>query len=382
MSYSPITRISVENFMSFSKASAEFQDRGILTLKGFNDSGKSAFLLAVAILTQNSFPMDQKNLIRDGEKFFKISMEFADATRIDRYKFANGQSLYEMFRGSQLVFTTRNGDDSLGKVESVPKVIADYLGLFSDGSGRSLHFRRKSDPLLLVDTSGRENFEMLNSILKTRELSDAARMASDTANNLQAEVNSLTNKLHSFDLALADIWATPELVESLSGLADQERSLHAQRSELVSMAADVDRLKGMPVPPKVGYIDTESVTALDEMLDLLDEFNSPVVPELSQVSGEVLIDLMEISGLLPDESVKTFDVPAVSGGGMLSALGVLVETSHKLKSLTEGIRDLEMTGASLHEKYSRIMSWGSRNGLNIVECPHCGSFHLAEEVVQ
>ena len=104
---SKIKQIHLENFMAFSNALIEFDERNIINLKGYSDSGKSSILIAIAVCLNNFKPSKQVNWIKDTCKFFKISISFDDNVKIVRYKYNNGQSLYEMYKDGALVYTSK-----------------------------------------------------------------------------------------------------------------------------------------------------------------------------------------------------------------------------------------------------------------------------------
>ena len=94
--YSKLKSIELQNFMGFIKAKATFDESGSLNLKGYNSSGKSAFLTACAVAMMNAFPNKQAKYIHHGMEYFRIVLCFNDGVVIVRDKYKNGQSLYEM----------------------------------------------------------------------------------------------------------------------------------------------------------------------------------------------------------------------------------------------------------------------------------------------
>lgn len=243
MTYAPLTSVTVTNFMSFpsctveysnpSSEDTEFYPEGILNIKGFNDSGKSALLIAVGVCLLNAYPRDQKSFIREGTESFRVVCRFADGVSIIREKYADGRSLYEMTSESEgTLYTTRSGD-MLTNVEGIPAPIEKYLGLFAEGSFY-LNMRRRTDPMLLVNTTGSENFNMLNSVLKTAELSEAAKDASNQANVLANELSDKQVELYGVESELKGIWETSEFLDSLLFQSTNEDELSSAVSGLSS----------------------------------------------------------------------------------------------------------------------------------------------------
>ena len=115
----------VWNFMSIEHARCDFDEHNIIHLVGYNDSGKSSMLVALRCLLSNAFATKQVTFIQDDKDYFRVVCVFDDGIRILRDKYINGQSLYEMYKGGQLIFTTRSG-------KPLPRVWEDpwRLGMF------------------------------------------------------------------------------------------------------------------------------------------------------------------------------------------------------------------------------------------------------------
>ena len=111
--------------MSFKKAKVAFDETGIINIKGYNDSGKSAVLRGLVVCLMDMFRRNQAKFIRYGEEYFRIVVSFEDGVSILRDKYLNGQSLYEVYKNGECVFTTKQGN-KLSKVDGVPKPIPDY----------------------------------------------------------------------------------------------------------------------------------------------------------------------------------------------------------------------------------------------------------------
>ena len=112
----------VWNFMSVEHGKAEFDERNIVNFKGYNDSGKSAMLRALDVLMSNIKPTKQVEYIQDGKDYFRIIAYFDNGVTILRDKYINGQSLYEMYKDNQAIYSTKNGKN-LTRVSEVPQSI-------------------------------------------------------------------------------------------------------------------------------------------------------------------------------------------------------------------------------------------------------------------
>ena len=76
MSYARLLWWEVENFMCYSHAKVEFDEKNVINFKGYNDSGKSAMLQALNVLMFNSNASKQINFIKDDADYFRIMAYF------------------------------------------------------------------------------------------------------------------------------------------------------------------------------------------------------------------------------------------------------------------------------------------------------------------
>lgn len=132
--YSKLKSVEVINFMGFLKAKIVADETGSWNLKGYNSSGKSAFLTACAVAMMNVYPNKQLKYIHHGKDYFRIILSFDDGVVIVRDKYKNGQSLYEMYKGEEKVYTSKSGD-KLTKIDAVPSIIEGYLGMIGTELG-------------------------------------------------------------------------------------------------------------------------------------------------------------------------------------------------------------------------------------------------------
>ena len=169
--FSRLLSWEVFNFMSVEHAICEFDDSNIVNIKGYNDSGKSAMLRALDVLFSNMKPTKQIDFIQDGKEYFRIVANFSDGVSILRDKYINGQSLYEMWKDNNCIFSTKKGN-ALTKVTEVPQPIRDYLCIVSY-EDIVLNSRSCFEKQLGVQTTGSENYKLFNTVLKSEEIAPA-----------------------------------------------------------------------------------------------------------------------------------------------------------------------------------------------------------------
>mgnify|MGYP003093532149 CR=1 FL=1 len=78
MAYSKITSVEIKNFMGYESGKIQFDESGVINIKGYNDSGKSAMLTACAVAMMDAYKQKQAKFIRFGEDYFGIVVSFDD----------------------------------------------------------------------------------------------------------------------------------------------------------------------------------------------------------------------------------------------------------------------------------------------------------------
>lgn len=401
MPYSPLISITLTNFMSFpsctveyatgSEEDTEFHPEGILNIKGFNDSGKSALLIATGVCLLNAYPRDQKSFIREGTDFFRVVCRFADGVSIIREKYADGRSLYEMVSESDgILYTTRSGD-MLTNVEGVPAPIEKYLGLFADGTFY-LNMRRRTDPMLLVNTSGSENFTMLNSVLKTAELSEAAKDASNQANVLANELSDKQVELYGVESELKGIWETEEFLDSLLFQSTNEDELTAYVAGLSEASTLGTTYVNSPQPVPAHVLDAlhpiDSTllgvfsSALESIHTLHDTPHPLPLPQ--GISPRILAtlesalascSLLSAIEVFPDAVESYFDQCSLNSAPY-EGFRSLQTTIREYKELSEQYDKVSAIVRDLSDQLSTEMDSVRASGYVVGRCPSCSALVL------
>lgn len=390
MSYPRIRYISVENFMAFPSATVEFdldnptesgvRGDAILNIKGFNDSGKSAILIAAAVCLLNAYERDQKKFIRDGENKFTVKVGFEDGCILTRCKYADGKSYYELTRSNEVVYTTREGN-ALTSVSGIPAEIQAYLGVIPE-----LNFRRRTDPLLLTMTSGSDNFAMLNTVLRTQELANAAGKASKNANALSAEISDLQSKLSYISESMESIWETPERVEALVVLNDSIQA-HTSIVDLAkSICFDYDNLPHSL--PSVSTIDDTVYTLADSLLSVRVPSEWPSLDEVPLDAYDVSSTILQTFWDTP-RSLPTLNEPDtasyVLSGSILDTFSSipspvpdvpLIEDTPHLDGLFESFDNISRLTdilTNIDSEHSALVEEARSLGIDFASCDNCGS---------
>lgn len=377
--YARLLYWEVWNFMSFEYAKVEFDERNIINLKGYNDSGKSAMLTALKVLMLNSNQQKQVGFIQDDKDYFRIIATFEDGVRILRDKYLNGQSLYEMYKDGSLVFSTKV-NNALTRVSEVPEPIEQYLGLVTfDGS--CLNVRSCFEKQLGVQNTGSENYKMFTTVLRSEEIASAGAMLNADRNKLASDISSVDMQLSTYKsmytpgitqgmVDMLKVWdeelsATEERLASLSALQQLCSELESivvypeltgvdtvQLGDMMRIRALADELSGIVIYPDLVPVDDAQERALQSLMQMKSELKSIVVyPELSGVSSDRV--------------------------DMLVSLRAMVADLQKCENEVTNI-DLELD--ECNTQLTELQSSLSNLGVRMVKCPGCGQvFSVNEE---
>lgn len=413
--FSKIKYIQVYNFMSLEDAKIEFDERNIINLKGFNDSGKSCMLRACDVLMYNRYSTSHTKFIQDEKDYFRIIMAFDDGVTIVRDKYSTGAGLYEMYKDSECIFSTKQ-NGVFTKITGVPEPIEKYLGVVRS-DGIFLNSRNCYEKQLLTDTTGKENYNFLNVVLRSNEISRAGALLNVDKNRVYADKCRLESEVEVLqDYVKAAKGVSRSLVESMKehdrkiDLLDSEASMIEKAKEILNY------ISAVPNIPELSKVDSYQVDLLDSIRNVANRINGIVVaPELGYIEDDGRLDLLERASLMIKQRDGIVEYPELRELGGVEQLEILdrvkdikreldsVEITPELKScnseelsflaeimtLRDSIKRVEgeisnsdsaIRGYSdeLHELQSKIQQLGVR----VVKCKNCGSMiDLDDEAV-
>jgi len=394
--YASLVSWEVTNFMSISHGVCEFDDSNMINIKGYNDSGKSAMLRALDILFYNKYPRDQVSFIKDGCSYFRVVAKFSDGVIVLRDKYVNGQSLYEMYKDNEVIFSTKV-NNTLTKVSEVPEPIQAYLGVLQELNTRSCY-----DKQFAVQTSGSENYKLFSKILKAEELASASTMLNNDRNTLSSDISSTVNQINAYTEVMQDGGSlTDELVSSAenhdkfvdfySVLRDYMQSCADVKSDLdsivihplvrelsmdrlnsiVSARVLIDELGDLEIAPNVTILDTDRYSVLSDVSRGYSELNSMrVSPRVSEIEFSRYESILALKGI----SVKERDISPFVGDIDISRLLDLVSIKNTLSTMP----DLSSIDNELESIDNELSSIKVQLGDTVVICPECGN--IIEEV--
>lgn len=379
---SKIIGIELENFMSIKKEKFLFDDRNILNLKGYNDSGKSAVYRALDVLMTNAHPTDQKNFIHHGEDYFRVVVHFDDGVSILRDKYLTGSSLYEMYKDGELIFTTKAGN-TLTRIIGVPLEVKEYLGLTETKQGSYLNFRSIYDSLFLVDTSGSENVELLNGVLQIKETSLALTAIKKDMTDTQSNINTIMSEIEATKISLERYSGLDEgFVELLKSLDSQSQELQEQFDTLSSLYSIYKEYQGISANiPNLSLIDDSYLIDLESLVNLYKSYSSiSVLPTMDLIDSDLyteLLKLWELQNSADFSKVIDYRLESIDSS-LYEDLENLYKHFENYCVLTD--IDSRLTGelSQLSKEIDILKAEALERGISITPCSNCG--HLVEGV--
>lgn len=391
MPHSKIKSVYLTNFMSIKSGEIHFPDSGIVQIVGYNDSGKSAFLRALDVVFTNSYSRSQKSFIHDGTHAFQIDVVFDDGITIRYEKGTDGHSLYEMYKTEasgkeELLYTTRLGETKYEKVTEVPPMIRDYLDLVTTPDGVSLNSGAKGDKLLLVQTTGSENYASLSSVLKSEDLARATKLLNKENNRLEAEFQSgsiKANTLKNSEDSLIGIDSL--LVSTIQERAKKIEALEDLVKSLKKASSSADDYVSVVGVPKVPTISVDKLSALESAKLQCETVSSEeMIPSLNLIdysSVVALEDAIESSRTLFDDDSSVPDVPLIPSKSVdrVQALEALKGTvSVFTESVLEHRRLKGEYKTALQERSDMLKSL-KEQGYVVTECPNCHELSIVDQ---
>lgn len=376
MLYSRIVSVEVFNFMVYKHAKMSFDERNIINLKGYNSSGKSTMLRAIAIAFNDDLKQKQTKLIRFGDDYFRIIVEFDDCVKIVRDKYINGQSLYEMYKDGELIFTTREGN-RLSRVDTVPKVIKDYLGLcvLEDGW---LNYQARKGKLWLVETKGSENYYSLNEALKTEYIARANTLLNSDKNKLGAEITEIEAELNKTEILLQGTSAvTDELVSALIERESYAKEILDRLNAITNISNTAEKLVSLREVPEVSTISSEGLSDISRLVEAVNRLEGlRVAPSIECINAERVVALDRLGSVASRMAgMRCIDSEVMGiNAERLAAISKVSETLSRVVAAVEDGKRLEKEYKSASDKLRMAADAARRVGKKFVKCTNCGAY--------
>lgn len=305
---SRLVAIDIQNVMTIPEARIEIGDDNIISLVGYNDVGKSAIIRALEVVFYDAHRSNQVNLITDDEDEMGIGLEFDDGININRYKYRNGKSVWEMFQGDKMLYTNRLTHE-IAVTNGVPDPIAKYLNVLQDEDklGAALNIRRATDKLLLINTSGGENYSLLSEILQTDVLASASKMVIKDRLVLQKQALGETAVIGTLKADYANMHVMSEEQTKFFHTKQQElKDLREQFAVLSSLISQREELATYYIYDEVPFVD---LTAFADIMDIIEKreiMNISIPAEVTEIDVQPYMDIIQV---IHDRESSNISIP-------------------------------------------------------------------------
>lgn len=298
---SRLIAIEALNFMSIKQARIEFDESGILNLAGYNDSGKSAITRLLEIILYDAYQNEQVNYIHDGEEMFGAGVEFDDGVSINKYKYSNGKSVWEMMKDDQVIYTNRLAN-GVAAMSGVPEPIQKYINVVEDEyTGEKLNVRRNTDKLFLVGMSGGDVYKIINAVLHCDTLAETVKRLNEDRNKVQSELASKSTQLETLKTELKNLKVIEE--STLDNLRNKHENLTlaSQRLDsITSIGSQKDQIATLEPHPELQLVDTTRFYDIQNVIlakQGVDKYDQELPPELHVIDTDRLRQLNAIQDL-------------------------------------------------------------------------------------
>lgn len=350
--YSKLVKFEVEDFMGYDHAELDFSDANIYNIKGYNSSGKSALLRGMAVLFFDRWSNKAVKLVKHGKNKFTLRAYFSDGVVIEKEKFgkdstSKGKSAYTMYNGEgNILYTTKTGV-TYSPFQGVPEPIAEYLGMADTLEGINLHYRESRDPILLIDTTGSQNYKYLSTVLKDEELGLAVSLMKDDLNIINNNADRLKNSVIAYnDVINTDILCTEEVVGAINNAYDLAVSKQQGLDILVRLYDNSVRFSSICYYPNIPEVNSTKYTSIFNVVKQCKELqNIKVYKALNPLNTERLQRVELIKGkisklnslrvLKPLSSIETSRIKRLES--IMIGLKSIYNISMEIKSLKNSI---------------------------------------------
>lgn len=375
--YSKLKSVEVINFMGFLKAKIVADETGSWNLKGYNSSGKSAFLTACAVAMMNVYPNKQLKYIHHGKDYFRIILSFDDGVVIVRDKYKNGQSLYEMYKGEEKVYTSKSGD-KLTKIDAVPSIIEGYLGMIGTELGY-LNYQVRRDPLWLVETRGSDNYYTLNEVLKSVEIAEANALLNADKNALNTDITIVESEYNTLNTQLAGMSTVgDELLGRLYERQSLVSDLWNQYDMLNKIAGIIKELSETEIPPEIERIESDRLVGIQRVGSLLSQLEG--IQYFKESIENISLDRYNaigriVTNLKETQKISYFDgeIGTIEGTGKLKDLNKLSSLVNEMSEAVRELGSLKTTFQSLEDEREALIEQASKQGITFTVCTNCGT---------
>lgn len=379
--HSRLTEVRVENFMSIEKADITFDDRNIITIKGYNDSGKSALLKAVRVLLEDWRKTKQKYFIKDEKQYFRITGIFDDGVKLVRMKYRNGQSLYEMTKDGQEIYTNKSGRTLL-TVREMPPIIRKYLDM-SIYNGRAIYAQSCNESYALVETTGTENYKMLGEASDDGTLLRSVLAVKEKTKENNAHVQEVGIRLDQAEYTINNLKTDDEVIETLKGLDKTSDRTNESARLLKGILSMIEELTNLHVSPYIPDIEhPERMSELAKIEGYIAELSKARVPYIENIHEINRRDEIDSIKSILNRVLNWQATPYIEEVDYRLAqdLAEICDLATKCKHEEEQIAKLERSKKIMESQAETLERDCLNEGLRMTKCPNCGFMYPVYKV--
>lgn len=227
-----LTRLEVENFQSIEYVSIPFNQTGVHWISGMPNVGKSAILKAIQALYKNISNFQYKEMIRDGEDFFRVKGYFGNDDWVELVRGEDDQYRWSI---------DGNYGESKRTQGKVPFEVKEFYHLYWTGDkiNRYLNFTLVGDPLFFVETTQGDNTLILEKALGTDRLTRVGKYSDSKKREVRSELRTLRKfyeesgeRLEDLTVEVNEGKSKVELLDRLKKAIDKEVEIFESVEEL------------------------------------------------------------------------------------------------------------------------------------------------------
>lgn len=339
-----VDKIHIQNFETIEDAWLQFDQRGVIVLKGYNDSGKSAIILALRVLLYDYRRREHTAFVRDDTEYARIVWYDTDGTIVLRDIHSNGQTYYNVYKDSfdNCIFSTVD-NGMIVPFDGVPEFVQNIFGV---GSYDKLYLNAGDDrdPILLAETSGGDNYKFLSTQLHSDELALASSLLNSDKNAKQTRLSELSAELRVVQKEYNTLGGVTEsLVNKVSEMdsqLDKEVDKLEKLEEISNKNSTLSTLAKIPTLEKIDTKRLQVIYDINSKSNILSKEELCILPIIEQKQLSLLKDIIESC------TVVNSDIPPIMktiDDGRLRILHTVLDNINKISTdtLSTELKELE-----------------------------------------
>lgn len=424
-STSRIVAWEVENFAQYEKARFEFDDSGIIMLKGFNSAGKSNALraLRLALTTEKMSTGKLRRYIRHGCLDASVTIFMSDGSEIKyilslsshnkRAKFVNGYHWYLNHKGKKYELFSTKVDGKYIPQRVTPSVLERYFNLTVVDKGY-FNILKKADGMLLTEQTPKainkalaratqmetaeravkriqDNNKKLLDGMKTEELK--VQMYSEQIENSSVVTKGVIDKLRLVDENIARSETTLDkfngITDKLGVISNIDKRVMLESIDtskmklLLEVQVAFKRLSNVSDSVVLGEIPKDKLSVYSNIinkLEILNKIDDGI--EVAKIENQKIDLLRRLSNVLEKYQLQTsIEIPILEKANTV-ALETYVELANNLNqyvTLSSKEQEIEQVQSKNKEGAALILEELKELGHPVFRCSSCRTLTIAEE---